>query len=416
MDEKCLNPFKINKYWQNQEPCYFSSVENNIKFEDKYFPKDNTWKRISEINPNFEVFENNTTKYYEIKQGSAKDCSFISVLASLSKFPNLIKQKFRKTFTQTGYYEIILFIDGEWQIVFVDDYFPFDTRNTFKYGRPNGNAIWGILLEKAWAKLNGGYSNLGNKCMINSTTALLGIPSEFYPHRGVSTSQLFPRILKSINQGQLLTGSTLHNMSEEGKRLGLSGFHSYSIRNAVRINSRTGEELQLICLYDPHGKVSWTGDWSEQSELWDTQLKSSLLNSDDKRYIFWMNSHDYFKYFCETLICYLPFGQHIRNFYFDNPIYYKIPIIFRVTINKKSKFAIRVFFKGKQSNKDNQSCCACSCLLFQLGYPITKKFDQWSNVFPINLEKNLDSGEYIVWVFNYGDKQSKEKHYVYERG
>ena len=56
------------------------------------------------------------------------------------------------------YYEIVFFIDGEWQIVIVDDYFP-TKYNEFVFAQPNGSELWVILLEKAWAKVNGGYIN-----------------------------------------------------------------------------------------------------------------------------------------------------------------------------------------------------------------------------------------------------------------
>jgi len=45
---------------------------------------------------------------------------------------------------------MILFIDGEWHIVFVNDYFPYDPlQKTFVAARPHHNELWAILLEKA---------------------------------------------------------------------------------------------------------------------------------------------------------------------------------------------------------------------------------------------------------------------------
>jgi hypothetical protein len=52
-----------------------------------------------------------------------------------------------------------LFIDGQWQVVIVDDYLPVKKNSeNLVFAKPNGNEIWVLLLEKAWAKVNGGYS------------------------------------------------------------------------------------------------------------------------------------------------------------------------------------------------------------------------------------------------------------------
>ena len=59
------------------------------------------------------------------------------------------------------YWEIILFIDGRLQIVVVDDYVPVikDTNDLY-FSKPNNKELWVVLLEKAWAKVNGGYANI----------------------------------------------------------------------------------------------------------------------------------------------------------------------------------------------------------------------------------------------------------------
>ena len=58
-------------------------------------------------------------------QGGVGDCYFISSLSAIAEFPILIFQLFRtQEVNENGFYEKVLFIDGEWQIVFMDDYLP----------------------------------------------------------------------------------------------------------------------------------------------------------------------------------------------------------------------------------------------------------------------------------------------------
>ena len=47
------------------------------------------------------------------------------------------------------------------KLVIVDDYFPVDNNTKMlTYAKANKNQIWVALLEKAWAKINGGYINI----------------------------------------------------------------------------------------------------------------------------------------------------------------------------------------------------------------------------------------------------------------
>ena len=380
INQSCLNPLNIKKYWKNKIPPDISSlVKKNEKFEDKDFPKGNTWKRINEILPNFKVFKDNTTQYTQIIQGRCGDCYFISVLALLSQIPNLINQKFRQIFTEIGYYEIILFVEGEWQIVFIDDYFECENNRLINARSNNDNAIWGILLEKAWAKINGGYLEIVGRTMIDSTTALIGVPSEMCAHDLKMKSELSDTIFGAVEKGLLLTGSTLDKRTtgQNLKNVGLKYKHSYSILNG-------NEQTKEICLYDPHGQTLQMG------------------------------FKEYFRYFNQTLICYLPFAQHIKNFYLNHQVYYKVPILFKVKINKTSKFAVRVFFKNRN---DVDSICACSCLLFKVQNTTIQNLEtKWGNLYPINLETQLNEGDYIVWVFKNVFKSksspSEEKYYV----
>ena len=52
-------------------------------------------------------------------------------------------------------------IDGEWKIVLLDDKIPVKKGTKEPIGaRSNNKVVWGLFLEKAWAKVNGGYANI----------------------------------------------------------------------------------------------------------------------------------------------------------------------------------------------------------------------------------------------------------------
>lgn len=53
-------------------------------------------------------------------------------------------------------------INGEFQVVEIDDYFPcfqdINGKYTSAFSKPKNNKLlWVLILEKAWAKVNGSY-------------------------------------------------------------------------------------------------------------------------------------------------------------------------------------------------------------------------------------------------------------------
>ena len=97
---------------------------------------------------------------------------------------------------------MILFIDGEWQIVFVDDYLPYDPSQEELVGvRPKHNELWAILLEKAWIKINGGYTNTFGGLFSEAISALTGFPTEIFKHNKNGERIDIFRLYKNIEIG-----------------------------------------------------------------------------------------------------------------------------------------------------------------------------------------------------------------------
>ena len=97
----------------------------------------------------------------DIIQGGLGDCYFLSAVAALCEFPELIKKLFLiKEKSDEHCYGCYFRINGIWKLVLVDDYFPCygSWGKNFAFSSTNGNELWVILLEKAWAKLNGNYA------------------------------------------------------------------------------------------------------------------------------------------------------------------------------------------------------------------------------------------------------------------
>jgi len=140
-------------------------VSYNEKSDDREKFKDITFARPNEIfGENYKLFSGKI-EFDDVKQGVLGDCYFLSTVANLCKVPGIIANLFKtKEMNKDGFYEIILMIDGKPQIVIVDDFIPVRMSDSNKpkccFAKPHDNEIWVLLLEKAWAKINGGYLNI----------------------------------------------------------------------------------------------------------------------------------------------------------------------------------------------------------------------------------------------------------------
>ena len=162
---KCSNFFKNeNKMKEFKEntlliPNFSSQIEKLLQIDKENIE----WKSAEEIfGEDVRIF-GETTSMNDIILGPADNSYFVSVVSSLANYPNIIIQLFR-TFElpKNGEpIEICLKIEGNWTVVCLDDKFLVNKENNmpiFSYS-PTKN-IWGLLLEKAWAKICGGYDNI----------------------------------------------------------------------------------------------------------------------------------------------------------------------------------------------------------------------------------------------------------------
>jgi calpain-15 len=79
-----------------------------------------------------------------------------------------------------GMYRLRLCKNGQWVTVTVDDYFPCFPLGTPMFSRNNGDELWVLLLEKAYAKLHGSYKLLVGGWAYEAMLDLTGCPTMQY--------------------------------------------------------------------------------------------------------------------------------------------------------------------------------------------------------------------------------------------
>jgi hypothetical protein len=434
------NPDLVTKYFKNQSP----PNDKSIPFTDALFPpnlysiegKDSSgnfidpsvskkadnlvgrgsdgklrnppeWKRAKEIFQNtFYVFQD-LIEPNDVIQREIGNCYFLSPLASVTEFPNLIYQLFRTTsVTANGYYELVLFIDGEWQVVILDDYFVVKPRSrTPKFAYPNGNEIWVMLVEKAWAKVNGGFANIVAGSEKDAFYSLTGYMTNRFDHSTTTREQIWAHLSTGEYNNEVMSASTMHgNSMEEKIKIGLVLGHAYTIIGTNTVTDRQGNQVKLVLLRNPWGEYEWKGDWSDNSPLWTPQLRKFVQYSSFKEDgIFYMSFEDYLKYFAISYICQIKYGAVVKNFKIsDSEI--SAPSVFNFILEESSNLSFDVLLRHWRFNRvmgsDPNKITSMVLASYDSSNNLVFLESSCGPEEIINISKSLPKGSYVLWVYN----------------
>ena len=169
----------------------------------------------------------------------------LSILAALAEYPEkLIKIFNTRVFQQKGVYSVTIFNLGMPFEIIIDSYFPYmTTYNELIFSRPNGNELWVILLEKAWAKFLGAYKNCEGIPATITLNHLLGCPTRSHWIQDFTPHELKLKLLEGIKNSYIMVAITKPDLKIEG----IVDELSYSVLGVYEVNSN----LVLIKLRNP---------------------------------------------------------------------------------------------------------------------------------------------------------------------
>jgi len=234
----------------------------------------------------------------DIKQGCLGDCYFLSALAALAEFPKRIEKMIKML--GNGKYQVTFYYMGREQNIIVDDIFP--CNNGFPYfSHNNGNELWVMLLEKAYAKVAGSYSAIEGGIPFLALSDLTGMPVK----RIIKLSELDQNILfKKINSYDKKKYCMVASVPDVPgvdlvKECGLIEDHAYTVIDAYEINGH-----RLLKIRNPWGCGEWKGKWRDDDPAWTPEMKQQLniVEADDG--LFFMEMDDFVKHFEDITILY----------------------------------------------------------------------------------------------------------------
>lgn len=191
----------------------------------------------------------------DIKQGMLGDCYYLCSLSSLAERKDLIERLFynEESPDQKKYhiYSVWLNIFGEWQNIVLDDFMPC-RNNGFAFSRAQGQELWVLLLEKAYAKAYGTYEAIEGGNPSVALRDLTGAPYENIDN--VSADEFWNFLTKYDKHGYILTCYTkCTDIREEENQLGILAGHAYSILDTELVFDQFKNQCRILQIRNPWG-------------------------------------------------------------------------------------------------------------------------------------------------------------------
>jgi len=350
----------------------------------KYDRKDVHWFRATELNLNSKPKLFDGIEPADIMQGSLGDCWLLAALAGIAEYPTFIKDKIfvagpsgddRNGVSEDGKYVLRLFDFHNVRFVNVeiDDWIPCRPRKWYEkvastlFTTPNGNELYVLLLEKAFAKFYGGYNHLSRGNSLVAWMILTGC-SEGYgwnfnsqedglSHRSVvddadlgyfssasagddeidrdkltnsdrkkscyfyilpetkSQEEFFEYIKTCVKRYAFLVAAGIDRVGEEYKRKdGLVEGHAFSVLDVAETKLKSGNSVRLIQIRNPWGNdMEWRGKYGDEDkrswnnldedDLKSKNIKGGPFGGDTHDGVFWMEFSEFFKIFDKLEVC-----------------------------------------------------------------------------------------------------------------
>ncbi|XP_034096210.1 calpain-1 catalytic subunit-like [Gymnodraco acuticeps] len=265
------------------------------------------WLRPHKMVPN-PMFELDGYSRFDFGQGMLGNCWFLASIGALT-FQNFILRQVvpHQTFDEEycGIFHFRFWRFGRWVDVVIDDKLPtIDGRLIFVRSK-DPTEFWPALLEKAYAKVCGSYSDMNAgtpaEAMVDFTGGV---------HMCIDLTEPPPHLWELMcraSQSKSLMGcGTPQGATSDNTVLpnGIVQGHAYTVTGVKQMTSQ-GQPVHLVRLWNPWGEREWIGDWSDKSPLWQTvsPQEREMCHSVADNGEFWMTLEDFCRFYSDLDIC-----------------------------------------------------------------------------------------------------------------
>lgn len=225
----------------------------------------------------------------DIVQGSLGESYFLCALAAAINDVGICDNIIDDEFEDCGIYGVSFFINGKWQMIWVDSLFPcfkHKANSHLRRWRPmfahcaDMKEIWIMVVEKAFAKVCGSYEALNDVPISQAMAMLAGGEAATFDldDPKVVHDQIFKDIILSSRPGGrwasdiFLAGGSRSDISPRQAK-GIIARHAYTILDAIFSPSGS----RLLKLRNPWGQGEWHGSWSDRDQKWSSEEGKILV-------------------------------------------------------------------------------------------------------------------------------------------
>jgi len=144
------------------------------------------------------------------------------------------------------------------------------------------NNIWPLLLEKAWAKINGSYEDTISGSSSEALKFLVLYPVNYIKtcNSTEKTESIWDEIENASYFEYMVTCSTndSDDSTEKTKddESGIVLNHCYSITGNYEVKTPPGKLEKLLKISNPWNKQEYKGKWSDLDDSWTSDLKTEV--------------------------------------------------------------------------------------------------------------------------------------------
>ncbi|KAF1754291.1 hypothetical protein GCK72_020851 [Caenorhabditis remanei] len=224
-----------------------STVCSTIKSQEDGLPKEcEEWVQLflKNFGPD-EVFYDAEFDFSNGKQGNIGDCWLIAPLMTIARRQKLLEWIIPPTdySLKHGIFLVRRFFNGEWQIVVVDGHLPLNEKGFAQFAYTFYDRLWPCLIEKAVAKMLGGYHKLNGGNPISAFKYLTGSSClRITLNKDTDLDMLWTKLKEYQSCGFLMTLSSPEKYEDFLKK-GLANNHVYSLLDTC---IHEGHRLVLI--------------------------------------------------------------------------------------------------------------------------------------------------------------------------
>jgi len=160
-------------YWSDFSTSTSAYTYNSLIDQGYSFP---SWSRTF---PSSAIWTAGSVDFNDIAQGSIGTCYILASMSALGEWEEKIKDIFLGLNRQSsGIVPIKFYIRGKpWVLTVDEQLFTSNRGSLFFAGKsPNDNSMWGALIEKAYAKMNGNYEFVNGGFVENGLRTFVGAP------------------------------------------------------------------------------------------------------------------------------------------------------------------------------------------------------------------------------------------------